>query len=158
MLSQSSLNRKLRVHFGHLGRFFGASRPKIDNSRPCYRLQNAKVFSSRPSVNILSKRYSTSFQNDGSHSGRGIDRHRLDERNMMRTYACCSPTPIGPIKVGMDRPDISRSRIPSSFRPMPFRWEHQNSWTPFALSCFSAMVPVHPMRAFVDPRFLSLNE
>jgi hypothetical protein len=41
-----TLNRELRVHVGHLGRIFRDFRPKTDYFRPCYALQNAKVFSS----------------------------------------------------------------------------------------------------------------
>jgi len=43
---QSSLNSELRPHFGHLRHFFWDFRPKTDVFRPCYTLQNAKVFSS----------------------------------------------------------------------------------------------------------------
>jgi hypothetical protein len=33
-----TLNRELRVHFGHLGRIFRDFRPKTDYFRPCYAL------------------------------------------------------------------------------------------------------------------------
>jgi len=65
-----------------------------------------------------------------SHSGPRIDSswndHSTGGAIMMRTYTFCSPSPR-PIKVGIDRPDMSRSKLQSSSYPMIFKCNRQNS-------------------------------
>ena len=50
--SKYNLNRELRADFGHLGHFFffGDPSPKTDDLRPCYMLQDARVFRSWPQL------------------------------------------------------------------------------------------------------------